>query len=206
MPYNWLSKSNPLCETLRRSYKFELFLEKTVMNRSNLELKNILALLFFAILSTAANAECQMTNEDLDSMAPISITLSKLNGDELVIEGLLANNSRTRAAGFQYVCSERVASTAILFEFQRPTKPSFHMNNVQAPLDIAFINKRGRVDSFHQMKTYPLMAVSKPTYSSKGTIIAALEVREGFFADNNIDPNASISWRPVDRPVKLEGK
>lgn len=176
------------------------------MSRLNRVLPSLFMLFLSAGFAAIASAECQMTNDDLDSMAPISITLSKLNGEPLVIDGLLANNSKTRAAGFQYVCPERVAYTAILFEFQRPTKPSFHMNNVLAPLDIAFINKRGRVDSFHQMKTYSLMAMSKPTYSSKSAIIAALEVREGFFADNAIDPSASISWQAVERAVELEKK
>jgi uncharacterized membrane protein (UPF0127 family) len=107
----------------------------------------------------------------------------------------VADNKRTRAAGFQKVCEKTIRKHPILFEFDSPILPAFHMHNVVAPLDIAFIDESGIIDSIQTMLPYVQGRLEKPLYSPKGNIVAALEAHKGYFAQNNIDLSTRIYWK-----------
>ena len=141
------------------------------------------------------NLKCEVDNEALRSMPYGVVSFTLANGEKMDVEVKLADNVRTRAAGFQRVCASTVSSTPILFIFEAELVPSFHMRNVVTPLDIAFIAKDGSVDSIHAMKTYVLGSTKRPLYSSKGPIIAALEVEPGFYSRKGIDQSTHVTWR-----------
>ena len=75
----------------------------------------------------------------------------------------------------------------MLFVFSESSEKSFHMNHTQIPLDIAFINASGIVESIKELK--PLNPV--PVYSD-AEVLYALEVNRGWFAENNVNVGDQI--------------
>ena len=108
----------------------------------------------------------------------------------------MASNNATRAAGFQRVCESTIESMPILFVFDRESIPSFHMNNVVAPIDIAFIDKAGQLESIQSMKPYSVVERSKKLYSPKRPVLYALEVHKGFFDKHALSLSAKMTWTP----------
>ena len=75
----------------------------------------------------------------------------------------------------------------MLFVFSESSEKSFHMNHTQIPLDIAFINASGIIESIKELK--PLNPV--PVYSD-ADVLYALEVNRGWFAENNVNVGDQI--------------
>ncbi len=75
----------------------------------------------------------------------------------------------------------------MLFVFSESSEKSFHMNHTQIPLDIAFINESGIIESIKELK--PLNPV--PVYSD-AEVLYALEVNRGWFAENNVNVGDQI--------------
>ena len=72
-------------------------------------------------------------------------------------------------------------NSGMLFTFEEVGEKSFHMKNTTIPLDIAFINKDGIIESIKELE--PLN--SNPI-SSDSEVLYALEVNRGWFEKNNI--------------------
>ena len=75
----------------------------------------------------------------------------------------------------------------MLFVFNESSEKSFHMNHTQIPLDIAFINASGIVESIKELQ--PLNPV--PVYSD-AEVLYALEVNRGWFTENNVNVGDQI--------------
>ncbi|RBP49204.1 DUF192 domain-containing protein [Arenicella xantha] len=163
--------------------------------------KNILsvALLFsWFIVSGTAIAEvskCELDNAKLRAMPVIEVELIRSDDTRKIVTAKLANNNATRAAGFQRVCESTIKAMPILFVFNHAVTPQFHMHNVVAPIDIAFIDGTGAIDSLHAMTPYVLASKKRPLYGPTGPVVAAFEVHKGFYEDNNIDLQSRIVWR-----------
>ena len=71
--------------------------------------------------------------------------------------------------------------SGMLFIFNEVSEKSFHMKNTSIPLDIAFINKDGIIESIKELKPHNL----NPVYS-ESEVLYALEVNKGWFIENNI--------------------
>jgi len=143
-------------------------------------------------VSTHTAADCSATTAELENMERRGLRLTGPEGRVVELSALIADDYRERAAGFQHVCPETVASTAIYFDLGRSRRPSFHMRNVKAPLDIAFIAADGRIVDIQLMRPYVLGAASNPTYSPPVDVAAALETRAGWFAGRGV---AGQGWR-----------
>ena len=155
----------------------------------------LLGVVFYLVwASTALAEECQLDNDALRSMPKVEVSFTRADQAPLTVQAKLADNYETRAAGFQRVCESVIAAEPILFVFQRERTPSFHMHNVVAPIEIAFIRKDGTIDVTHLMQPYSLLMLNKPTYSSNGPVLAAIEMRPGFMQDNGITPDSVMSW------------
>lgn len=146
----------------------------------------------------AKGVDCETDNTALSSMGKAIVTFSRADGSEFEVDVKLADNNNTRSAGFQRVCASTIAAEPILFVFAYETRPSFHMNNVVAPIDIAFIDRAGAIDSVQAMQVYVLVNKNKPLYSPSRPVIAALEAHPEFFSKHNIDLDTTVSWRRVD--------
>ena len=70
----------------------------------------------------------------------------------------------------------------MLFIFENTDSHSFHMKNTFIPLDIAFINEEGIIESIKELD--PMNSI--PVYPD-GEIRYAIEVNRGWFAENDVE-------------------
>lgn len=100
----------------------------------------------------------------------------------IVLTVHVADDRSERAAGFQTLCPEVAQRTSILFWFRRSHVPSFHMNNVHMPLDIAFIDEAGIIRDIQTMLPYIIGKQNQQRlWSPPVPVKAALEVKAGLF-------------------------
>jgi uncharacterized membrane protein (UPF0127 family) len=157
------------------------------------------AVFFLTLVISAcsyAQSDCQIDNPALQAMPKIEVTLTRDDGSSYSMPAKLADNNTTRAAGFQRVCESTIEAMPILFVFQRQSVPSFHMNNVVAPLDIAFIDKEGGLESIQATSPYSVIQIKKPLYSPKRPVLYALEVHKGFYQKHEISVDSKMTWAP----------
>jgi len=143
-----------------------------------------------------AQLDCQIDNPALQAMPKIEVTLTRDDGRSYIMTAKLADNNATRAAGFQRVCESTIEAMPILFVFNQPSVPSFHMNNVVAPIDIAFIDSEGDLESIQAMNPYSTIQIRKPLYSPKRPVLYALEVHKGFYQKHEITVDSKMTWAP----------
>ena len=71
--------------------------------------------------------------------------------------------------------------SGMLFVFKEVGEKSFHMTNTTIPLDIAFINEDGIIESIKELK--PL---DETHIFSDAKVLYAIEVNRGWFTENNV--------------------
>ena len=71
--------------------------------------------------------------------------------------------------------------SGMLFIFKEVGEKSFHMTNTTIPLDIAFINEDGIIESIKELK--PL---DETHVFSDAKVLYAIEVNRGWFTENNV--------------------
>ena len=101
--------------------------------------------------------------------------------------------------------------SGMLFVFDRVAQQSFHMSHTTIPLDIAFIDEEGCIESIKELT--PLRR--EPVYSN-AQVLYALEVNQGWFAENEVkvgdkvidhEVNENIDtsdWRDDFKPTEYE--
>jgi len=103
----------------------------------------------------------------------------KIVNDEsqiLELEVKVADEPDEWAAGFQNVSRSIVEKTLILFVFPSEIKGMFHMRNVEASLDIAFIKADGTIIGIMRMDPGP-----NRLYGPDESFKYAIEAPLGFF-------------------------
>ncbi len=78
-------------------------------------------------------------------------------------------------------------NSGMLFVFEDVGEKFFHMKDTMIPLDVAFINEKGIVESIKQL--HPLNTVP---VSSDADVLYALEVNRGWFAENKVEVGDKI--------------
>ena len=73
------------------------------------------------------------------------------------------------------------ADCGMLFVFNESGEKSFHMKNTTIPLDIAFINENGVIETIKELE--PL---NESSITSDANVLYALEVNRGWFEANNV--------------------
>ena len=157
-----------------------------------------LILLGLAYAGAVVANDCQTDNQALRSMESGHLTLHHPDGGTETVPVKVARTLETRAAGFQFVCESVIESMPILFLFEAALIPNFHMNNVVAPIDIAFIRDDSSIDSIRRMRPYVLGSLKRPRYSSDSPIVAALEGGRKFFKQRKISKQHRITWQIDD--------
>jgi uncharacterized protein len=89
-------------------------------------------------------------------------------------------------AGFQCATPGEIRETLILFDFGTEVLTAFHMQNVPAPLDIAFAKADGRIFAILHMDPSPAAL-----YGPLGPFRYALEAPAGFFAAHDVVAGAA---------------
>ena len=101
--------------------------------------------------------------------------------------------------------------SGMLFVFDRVAQQSFHMSHTTIPLDIAFIDEEGCIESIKELT--PLRR--EPVYSN-APVLYALEVNRGWFTENEVKVGDQIikdeinenidtsNWRDDFKPTEYE--
>jgi uncharacterized membrane protein (UPF0127 family) len=141
----------------------------------------------------AADEDCRRWRAAFAAMPVRTITIES-NGRPIALEVKVAETGLHQAAGFQCATPAEIDQHLILFDFGREMYTQFHMNNVPAPLDIAFIKEDGRIFSILRMDPSPTKL-----YGPMGPFRFALEARQGFYASRDIRQGAARLIPPGPR-------
>ena len=163
--------------------------------KMTLKLKFILMISLFSSLFTGASG-CEIiqkfmsnnnseTTPQFDGMLTREIQLSRADGSLLTISVKIADEQAERLAGFQHISPGVIQKSFILFIFAEPKVARFHMQNVQAPLDIAFISSEGSLINIQTMTPGPEL------YGPLEPFEYALEARAGFFEENGFEEDTA---------------
>ena len=125
-------------------------------------------------------ASCEVETPELAGMEVVDL-LFKRGTETIRTQVRLADEGGERAAGFQHICAITIDTTLIYFAFERVRAPNFHMRNVKAALDIAFITEDGNIAEIQQMQPYVLGSNKETYYSPHQPVAAALEARSRIF-------------------------
>jgi len=90
-------------------------------------------------------------------------------------------------------------NSGMLFVFDEVGEKSFHMKDTKIPLDIAFINKDGIIESIKELE--PLNTL--PVYSNS-KVLYALEVNRGWFAEKNVKIGDRVFDSIEEDTVRIE--
>jgi zinc transport system permease protein len=141
----------------------------------------------------AQSAACARWRTAFQAMPTRTVKLES-GGRRLEVAVKRAETGEQHAAGFQCATPEEIRTNLILFDFGREILTQFHMQNVPAPLDIAFVKADGRIFSILRMEPSPTAL-----YGPLGPFRYALEARAGFFASQGIRAGASVLVVPGSR-------
>lgn len=147
--------------------------------------------LSLSFISPSFAKKCINETSQFVKMDEVRVTFVETERSENV---KLADTNAKRAMGFQHICPEVIAQNMILFTFPTLLRPAFHMRNVHAPLDIAFIDRNRRVVNIMVMRPYVAGSLKRPTYSPDVAVTAALEASEGRLHEMGIKVGSTIDW------------
>ena len=130
--------------------------------------------------ATAQSRDCPRWREAFAGM-PMRMLTIEAGSKTIAIRVKFADTSERQAGGFQCATPEEIQRNLILFDFGQEIVTQFHMQNVRAPLDIAFIKGDGRIFAILRMDPSP-----SAVYGPMGAFRYALEARAGFFESQGI--------------------
>jgi len=141
----------------------------------------VLVVLVPVLAGAAAPApECPRLREAFAAM-PFKMVTIQTASKTLAVRVKAADTSDRLAGGFQCATPAEIQRHLILFDFGNEIVAQFHMRNVPAPLDIAFIRADGRIFSIFRMEPSPTQL-----YGPMGPFRYALEARAGFYESQGI--------------------
>ncbi|GGO68746.1 DUF192 domain-containing protein [Bowmanella pacifica] len=104
----------------------------------------------------------------------------------------LAQSFEARARGLMHreaLC----ADCGMLFEYTEPRVVSMWMKNTLIPLDVAFVDKQGRILVIKQMQPHDLTPVDSERLASY-----AWEMNQGWFAKHGVKAGDRVVFKPLD--------
>lgn len=131
-------------------------------------------------LNPAPNPECPRWRESFAGM-PIRMVSVQAGSRSIALRVKAADTGERQAGGFQCATPEEIKRHLILFDFGREIVTQFHMQNVPAALDIAFVKEDGRIFAILKMDPSPT-----ELYGPLGPFRYAVEAHAGFFASQGI--------------------
>lgn len=152
------------------------------MTRPPIVVLGALPLLLAALApaATAQTPECPRWREAFAAM-PLRMVTVQMGSRTIALRVRLADTSERQAAGFQCATPAEIQRNLILFDFGKEIATQFHMQNVPAALDIAFVKSDGKIFAIMKMAPSPT-----DLYGPLGPFRYALEARAGFFDSQGI--------------------
>lgn len=148
---------------------------------------------FFWLISLLAWVGCgEKKGGEVSAFALPVITL-EIAGNKVQVE--VADTPQTMASGLMHRKS-MPENAGMLFVFASERQASFWMRNTYIPLDIAYLDRAGRVKEIHSAQ--PLN--ESPIVSASTQIAYALEMNQGWFANRGIPPGTAIKGLPAFPP------
>ena len=89
--------------------------------------------------------------------------------------------------------------TGMLFVFESVGEKFFHMKNTMIPLDVAFINEAGVIESIKQLEPLNVSPIS-----SDAEVLYALEVNRGWFTEHNVNIGDKVLNPSTEKVVTIE--
>ena len=128
----------------------------------------------------AQDPECPRWREAFSGM-PFKMVTIQAGAKTLALRVKAADTSERQAGGFQCATPDEIHRHFILFDFGDEVLTQFHMKNVPAALDVAFIKADGRIFSILRMEPSPTQL-----YGPMGAFRYAIEARAGFYESQGI--------------------
>jgi zinc transport system permease protein len=141
--------------------------------------------------ASAQEGECKRWRAAFASM-PVRMVTVQMGAKTVALRVKMAETSEQAAAGFQCSTAEEIQKTLILFDFGCEIRTQFHMQNVPAALDIAFVKADGKIFSILKMDPSPTAL-----YGPMGDFRFALEARAGFYESQGIRQGEARLLVPV---------
>ncbi|MDC7126414.1 MAG: DUF192 domain-containing protein [Spirochaetales bacterium] len=120
------------------------------------------------------------TKEKLDTKV---VTINGIN-----IDAEIADTQEARQTGLMNRKSME-DNHGMLFIFDRDQKLSFWMKNTYIPLSVAYVSSEGVIMEIHDMHPESLRPVD-----SVNSVRYALEMNQGWFEKNHIEPGDVLTW------------
>jgi zinc transport system permease protein len=130
--------------------------------------------------ASAQDSECKRWRAAFAAM-PVRMVTVQVGAKTVAVRVKVAETSEQKAAGFQCSTPQEIQNTLILFDFGREIHTQFHMQNVPAALDIAFVKADGKIFSILKMDPSPTAL-----YGPMGDFRFALEARAGFYESQGV--------------------
>ncbi len=143
----------------------------------------------------AGEARCRISTMGWDVMKQHTLSFSSDAGTQ-TLAVRVADEGVEHAAGYQWICPESAADTAILFVFPVESRSVFHMRNVFVDLDIGFFDVAGQLVDVKAMQAEANSPKGR-TYQAKSAYRYALEIP-------NAAPKESGS-PPLVQPIFQQG-
>jgi uncharacterized membrane protein (UPF0127 family) len=141
-----------------------------------------LAVLSLGGAGCAARSEPERSAEQPQSLAMESVTIRTAQGSK-VIRAQVADTPERREIGLMYR-KQMADDEGMIFDFQEPQSLAFWMRNTLIPLDIIFIDERGRVINI-VANARPMDETPLP---SSAPALAVLEINGGLASKLGIHP------------------
>ncbi len=151
-------------------------------------LLSIALLIFVGATNTVAAAASKATTAPSPQTTLPRTTLSI---GEHVLDVELATDESSREKGLMEKTSLDF-NQGMLFVFPRAKQVHFWMKGTALPLSVAYINDKGRIIELHDLKPFN----EHPVSSSSLNIIYVLEVRRGWFLENQVLAGDLVSGLP----------
>ncbi len=136
-------------------------------------------------------AQCVLSTPEFAGMERRLIGLQDEHGNVIRFRVRVADSPGERSAGYQHICPEVIAASSVLFVYSEPRTVSFHMFNVHADLDIAFISDSGELVSIQRMEPQQSGDPDASFYGPDREVRYALEAPAGFFERHGLEQGSA---------------
>jgi len=126
--------------------------------------------------------------------SPFGLEVIELKVGDRTVLAEVADTPEVSQRGLMFR-EEMPENHGMLFVFEAPRQASFYMKNTRLPLSIAYITGDGRIAEIHDLEPFD----ETPVKSQSKQIEFALEVNQGWFGKNQIEPGAMIENLPTRR-------